>query len=373
MRVMWLGTYERDYPRARVLVQGLREIGVEVVERHRAVWERDRHKAGAFLRPLPLARAGGRYAAAWAGLAVDAARERGVDAVVAGYPAQPDALPAWLAARAHRAPLVADMMISLADTLGGDRALAGRGAARLLSGADRATLRLADLVMADTAAGADWLAARFGVARGRIVVVPVGAEPERFPPAPPPAGPPTALFYGKLAPLHGVATVLEAARRPEAPPVRLIGDGQLGGWLAGELERDRPAGLTWERWVPYERLGDEVAGAAICLGVFGASEKAARVVPNKVWQAMAAGRPVVTADTPAAREELEDGRTALLVPAGDAGALAGALARLAGDRGLRERMGRAAREAYRRRGAPAAVATHLRDALEARAALTCRS
>lgn len=369
MRVMWLGTYERAYPRSRVLVEGLRELGVEVVEHHRPVWERERHKAGAFLRPVPLARAAGRLAAAWAGLAVDAGRERGVDAVVAGYPAQPDAVPAWVAARAHRAPLVADMMISLSDTLAGDRALAGRGAGAVLSGVDRMTLRLADLVMADTRADASWLAERFGVPAERLVVVPVGAEPERFPAVPEPAGPPTVLFYGKLAPLHGVATVLEAARRPGAPPVRLIGDGQLGPWLAGELARDRPPGLTWERWVPYERLGAEVGRAAVCLGIFGTSDKAARVVPNKVWQAMAAGRPVVTADTPAVREELEDGRTALLVPPGDPDALAAALGRLAGDRALRARMGAAARAAYLERGAPRAAAARLHEALVARASL----
>ena len=132
--------------------------------------------------------------------------------------------------------------------------------------------------------------------------------------------------------------MLEAARRPGAPPVRLIGDGQLGGWLAGELARDRPPGLTWERWVPYEALGAEVGRAAICLGVFGESAKAARVVPNKVWQAMAVGRPVVTADTPAVREVLEDGRTAVLVPAGDSG-----------------RAGRGAGAAGRRRGAAGAA------------------
>jgi glycosyltransferase involved in cell wall biosynthesis len=361
---MWLGTYERDYPRARVLIRGLPEVGVEVVERHRPVWERERHKAGAFLRPLPLARAGGRFAAAWAALAAEGAREPDVDAVVAGYPAQPDALPAWCVARARRVPLVVDMMISLSDTLAGDRGRAGRLAEAALAGIDRATLRAGDLIVADTAAGADWLAERFAVPRSRLAVVPVGAEPDRFPPLPAPGGPPTALFYGKLAPLHGVATVLEAARRPGAPRLRLIGDGQLGAWLAGELARDRPPGLSWERWVPYESLGAEVGRAAVCLGVFGESAKAARVVPNKVWQAMAAGRPVVTADTPAVREVLHDGRSALLVPPGDPDALGDALARLAADPALRERIGAAGRAAYLERGAPAAVAARLRDALE---------
>jgi glycosyltransferase involved in cell wall biosynthesis len=363
VKVMWLGTYERDYPRGRVLIDGLRETGVDVVERHRPVWERERHKAGAFLRPLPLARTLGRFAGAWGALAVDGAREPAVDAIVAGYPAQPDALPAWCVARARRVPLVVDMMISLADTLGGDRGRAGRLTASALAGVDRATAHAADLVVADTAAGADWLAERFAVPRARVAVVPVGAEPARFPSLPPPNGPPVALFYGKLAPLHGVATVIAAARRPGVPPVRLIGDGQLGGWLAGELASDRPPGLTWERWVPYEALGAEVGRAAICLGIFGESAKAARVVPNKVWQAMAAGRPVVTADTPAVREVLEDGRTALLVPAGDPDALAAALARLAGDAALRARLGAAARAVYLERGTPAAVAGRLSDAL----------
>jgi glycosyltransferase involved in cell wall biosynthesis len=80
--------------------------------------------------------------------------------------------------------------------------------------------------------------------------------------------------------------------------------------------------------------------------VFGGSEKAARVVPNKVYHAMSVGRPVITADTPAAREVLEDGRTALLVPAGDAPALAAAMRRLDEDAELRSRLGAAARERF---------------------------
>ncbi len=366
MRVLWIGTYESDYPRTRVLITGLRELGVEVVEHHRPVLERHVHKLGGGMRPLALAGTAARWLAAWTMLPFSAARMGQVDAVVAGYLAQPDVIPAWAVARAKRAPLVVDMMISLSDTLAGDRGVAGRGVGQVLAGVDRTTLRLADIVLVDTAANGRFFVERFGVPSDRIVVAPVGAESERFPAAPPPSGPPTALFYGKLSPLHGLATVLEAARMPGVPPVRLIGDGQLGGWLRDELDRDRPPDLRWDPWVPYPALAGEIADAAICLGVFGTSDKAARVVPNKVWQAMAVGRPVVTADTPGIREAVQDGETGLLVPPGDAAALAEALRTLAGDVALRERMGAAARAAYLHAGAPAVAAAPLRDAIEAR-------
>lgn len=359
----WVGTYERDYPRNRVLIEGLRQRGVTVREHHRPVWESAEHKAG--LAPRALVGMAGRAGLGWARVAAEVARGGPLDVVVAGYPAQPDAVPAWLVARARRAVLVADMMISLADTLAGDRAVAGRRMGRLLAGLDRTALRLADLVLCDTRAHAEFFHGRFGVPRTKLVVAAVGAEPAHFPPAPPEAAatPPHVLFYGKLSPLHGLETVLEAARVAGVPPVHIVGDGQQGPWLAEQLAADRPPGMEWERWVPYPQLAARIARSAVCLGVFGRSEKAARVVPNKVWQAMAVGRPVVTADTPGVREVLVHGESALLVPPGDARALAGALRLLAGDPELRLRLGAGARTAYERRGAPAAAAAPLHDAL----------
>ena len=62
------------------------------------------------------------------------------------------------------------------------------------------------------------------------------------------------------------------------------------------------------------------------------------MVPNKVFDALACQRPVVTADTPAARECLLHGRDAWLCRAGDADALAEAIATLKADPGLRGRL-----------------------------------
>jgi len=361
-----VGTYERDYPRTRVLVEGLCALGVQVSERHRAVWERTTHKAGGFLSPVSLAKAGASYAGAWAGLAVERHPDGHPDAVIAGYPAQPDAVPAWVVAKRHRALLVVDMMISLTDTLAGDRGRVGRTGGAVLAGIDRTTLRVADIVLCDTRANAEFMTSRFGVSPSRLVVAPVGAEPDAFPPTPQPDGPAQVLWYGKLSPMHGLDVILDAARRPGVPPIRLVGTGQLDEWLADEIRRDSPPHLTHVPWVPYAQLSGEVATSAVVLGVFGRSDKASRVIPNKVFQAMAAARPVVTADTPGIREALVHGESGWLVPAGDPEALAEALCTLAADPALRARLGAGARERYEEIGTPEAAARPLADAIGAR-------
>lgn len=337
-----------------MLVTGLRANGVDVVERHRAVWERTRHKAGSFLG-VALVAAVPRWAMAWVSLMRDVRDVGPVDAVVAGYPAQADALPARLVAWRLRAPLVVDAMVSLADTFSGDRRRGGRLLGTLFAAVDRLMLRVASVVMVDTSAHADFFSRRFGVASYRIIVVPVGAEVDHFPRAEPRGGQ-CALFYGKLAPLHGVETVLTAAVERGVPRIRLIGSGQLSAALKGQIGRARASGLEHVEWVEYEALGAEIAGAAICLGIFGTGEKAARVIPNKVFQAMAVGRPVITGDTPAIRDAIRDGVEGILVPPGDAPALARAMRRLAADPPLAATLGANAHARFLEIGHPAAVA-----------------
>ena len=66
-------------------------------------------------------------------------------------------------------------------------------------------------------------------------------------------------------------------------------------------------------------------------------------LPNVVLEAMASGRPVVASDVGAVSSAVVDGRTGVLVPPGDAHALAGALEFLADQPDMRERLGREAR------------------------------
>jgi glycosyltransferase involved in cell wall biosynthesis len=117
--------------------------------------------------------------------------------------------------------------------------------------------------------------------------------------------------------------------------------------------------VSWRDDVPLAALPGELARAAVVLGVFGAGRKAGMVVPNKVWQAAAAGRPLVTRDGPALREVLTPGEHCLACPPADPDALALAVRRLLDDPAEAERLGRAARAAVLERFAPARQAARL--------------
>jgi len=88
------------------------------------------------------------------------------------------------------------------------------------------------------------------------------------------------------------------------------------------------------------------------------------VIPNKAFQALACGAPLVTGDTRAARELLRDGESALLVPPGEPAALAAAVRRLAEDDALSRRIGANGLAVYRERASEAVLGRRWRELVE---------
>jgi glycosyltransferase involved in cell wall biosynthesis len=356
VRVLYVGTYERDYPRNAQVISCLRRAGVEVVEHHVSVWEGRRHKWS--LGPAAVAR----LAAAQVRVLAGGRRVRGrFDVAIVGYPGHFDLPVARLLTRGR--PLVFNPLVSLHETLVEDRArfAAGSSAARVLRGLDRFALRRADLVVADTEQSARSLATLGGLPAERVAVCFVGAEERVFTPGW--RAPETfhALFVGKLIPLHGLETILASARLAPETTFRIVGSGQLDALL-----RDRPPNVEWIDWLEYEQLPAALHGAGCALGIFGTSGKASRVIPNKAFQALACGVPLVTADTPAARELLADGDSALLVPPGDPEALADALRRVMTDPELAQRLAAGGHAAYREHASEDVLGARWRALIESR-------
>jgi glycosyltransferase involved in cell wall biosynthesis len=368
--VAYFGTYDPAYPRNAVLITGLRALGVEVLEFQASL---PPLTAAQMATPGGAARLALGVVEAHARLFAQHRRRLEIDAVVVGYPGHFLVPFGRLLAAFRHTRLVFDPLVSLWDTFAGDRSLVAAGGwkAGAVRAVDRAAFALPSLVLADTWAHAAYYEAEFALPRAKLVVVPVGAlpAPRATGGARPldPVAPLTVFQYGKWSPLHGAESVLAAAELLRGEPFRFVlaGEGQLSVALRGEIARRGLTNVEWLGALAPAELRSQTLAADVCLGVFGDSDKAARVIPNKVYDALACGRPVVTAGTPGARELLHDGEDVLLVPAADGEALAAALRRLlVFDE--RARLGAAALALYRRSLTPPLIAGGLLAALEAR-------
>lgn len=334
MRVIFWGTYDTGKPRTRILREAIRNVGIELEEIHAPVWAgvEDKSQVQDLSSRLRLLLG---WVLAYPALIVRLARARKPDLILVGYPGIVDVFVAWPIARLRGVPLAWDVFLSAYDTIVEDRRLLVRSgiAARLLRWIERAALHRVDVMFMDTHAHARRVESLFDLEPGRCDRVWVGVEDRHFTkaaaPAPKAAAEPMrVLFYGQFIPLHGIGTIIEAAAllRDEAVEWTLVGRGQEAARIRAQLTAARLPRVHWIDWVEYAELGQWIAGADLCLGIFGTSGKAASVIPNKVFQIVAAGKPLVTRDSPAIRELLAPSTPCTyLVPAGDAAALGAAV------------------------------------------------
>jgi len=363
LHVLRWGTYDGSKPRTRILREGLRAVGATLHDCHAPVWEgiEDKSQVTGRLRRLRLLL---RWLTRYPGLVWRFLRAPRPDVVLVGFPGVLDMIVVAPLARLRGVPVAWDMFMSVYDTLVLDRRLIDPASlrARLLRGLESFAIRRADVVFLDTEAHARRIESLYGLSARHCAAVWVGAEIEHFrlsesaaPAGQAPGGPLKVLFYGQFIPLHGIDTIVAAARLMNDDDVEwtLIGRGQESDSIRRMLQETPLPKLRWIEWVDYADLKHWIGEADVCLGIFGTSGKAASVIPNKVFQIVAAGRPLITRDSPAIRELLEpDPPCVHLVRAGDARALVDAVRDHAG-RAASARPGRCHAALARRIGAPA--------------------
>jgi colanic acid/amylovoran biosynthesis glycosyltransferase len=184
------------------------------------------------------------------------------------------------------------------------------------------------------------VAARRGVPEAKLIVLPIGVE---VPDAPPPSPhlPSYHLFVGRFVEKKGIAVIAAAVRRRRAAgdttKVVFVGDGPLRPVLEA-LANDVP-GIELAGWLPPDAVRARMAGAwSLLVPSVIASNGDAEGLPSVVPEAMAQGCAVIGSDEGGIAEVIRHDATGLLVPPGDASALADAMRRV-GDPALRNRLG----------------------------------
>jgi glycosyltransferase involved in cell wall biosynthesis/protein-L-isoaspartate O-methyltransferase len=363
--MLMVGTFDPLFGRNRQLRRLATMLGWQVSVRSVSAWGDDKVAAASRGRALTALRAAAAYVRLVGVLLAAAVPGRRPRVVLIPHPSQIDAVVVGSLCKVFRLPLVIDYFVSLHETMVTDRGLVGERSpiAAALRRCDAWAARLADAVITDTPDDADAFSAATKTPRAKWHVVWVGADPAIFIERPDVAVEPrSVLFYGTYIPLQGIEHIVRASlSMPRDWRVRLVGSGQLRPDIE-RLVTELGARVEIVDQVPETDLPALIASSMVCLGVFGSGDKTRRVIPNKVLQCMAVGRPIVTGDTPAAATL---GAAVERVPVGDPAAIAAAVSRLIDDPVRRESLARRARRTFVDRFDDAAVAPLLERALAA--------
>ena len=257
--------------------------------------------------------------------------KHGYDALLVNFPGYYLMPLAWWLTRFPRKKLMFDAFISVSDTMVSDRKKVSwlNPLAWLYYVADIVSCHLADEVLIDTEAHKAFFAKQFFLKPSRIRVEYVGSREDLFHPGPKedllPKGKFNIVFIGSYIPLQGIEYILHAAnilRDRTHMHFTLIGSGQTYAAMQALAQKLQLENVTFLPFQPIETLPSYLRSCDIALGIFGTSDKANRVIPHKVYDAVACGVPVITAKNLAIGEQFTDGKEVHLCNPGDADSLA---------------------------------------------------
>lgn len=348
MKIVYFGTFStaEGYPRNDVVAAAIEAAGSSIINCRRDAWGDAASRAREAKSFLAAAARLMKLLAAWSSLAVEYLfRVPDHDLILVGYPGHLDVFIAKILGSIRRKPVVLDAFLSLHEAIVDDRKIAAPRSikAKMLKFLDWAGCAAADAVLIDTASHIDYYRDVIGAKPEKFISVFVGAVEKYFHPVVP--SPPQIsgeiLFFGSFLPLHGADVIVGAAGiLKDCGDIKftMIGDGpewnrckQLADSIGAKIDFIR-------EWVSYPDLADRIARSEICLGIFSDGPKASRVIPCKVFNVLAMGKPLITADTAAVKGALENGKHALLVAPGDPAALADAILELHRDEAERKKI-----------------------------------
>ena len=376
MRVCYFGTYSTGpgYPRNRMIIRGLRENGVEVIECHRELWRSATDKVKA-AKGFPYnIRSIFVLSITYLILIIKFFRIGNYDLLIVGYAGHLDIFLARILNIIKQRPLIFDVFLSLYDTIVHDRRLIKPDSlrAKILWLIDKYSCILADMILLDTHEHIDYFVREFGLPRHKFVRVFVGEDDKIFRPVKRSIKNNhfEVLFFGTYITLHGIEYIIKAAKELETEQgihFTLIGTGPLYeemNALAKRLDLNNIDLI--DRWMDYDELVVYISNADICLGIFGGTEKAKRVIPCKVYDCMAMGKPLITGDSLAARELLVDKENAILCEMEDPMAITNSILLLKKDKELLNKIGKNALSIYKDYASPLAIGKSVLDGLQTR-------
>ncbi len=280
---------------------------------------------------------------------------------------------AWLLARLKGAPFlleVRDLWPAFAIAVG---VLQNKLLIRLSEWLERFLYRHADQVMVNSPGYLDHVRDR---GAKKVTLIPNGADPEMFDPKADGqsfrekhglSNAFVALYAGAHGMSNDLGVLLDAAehlKNHTAIQIVLLGAGKEKARLMAEAEKRQIDNVHFIAPVPKLEMKTALAAADACIAILKPIELYKTTYPNKVFDYMAAGRPVILAIDGVVRQVVEEARAGLAVAPGNPLALAEALQKCASNLEKCRKMGMNGRHYIEARFSRAALADQFTALLE---------
>ncbi|MBN1894868.1 glycosyltransferase [bacterium] len=320
IRICYIAGREQEYVRTRTMLKALRKAGFEVGTCIPPD-KRFRHYPRLLFRFL--------------------VQKRGCDGVIVGFYG---ALLMPFVRLFSRKPVLFDIHSGTHETmLDWERAKPRSWKSRFFAWMDHWTMNLANRIIIESREHIRIWSERYRVPAGKFEQVFLSADDEVIKPVPVKrrCGDRFLVhFHGEYAPFHGVDVILRAAHllRDEPVAFQIIG---FGTTYESDMALAESLGLNncrFIRWVPYENLAEALCRADVCLGFFADRPRAHEVFTNKVIEAIAVKKPLITMRSKAVGELLSHGESVFFVEPGDPRSLADGILRLMKDPELSRRI-----------------------------------
>lgn len=278
------------------------------------------------------------------------------DVIIATSPQLLVALSGWWLAFAREIPFVFEVRDLWPESLtavgvGNEHSLLHRSLRKLAG----FLYERADLIVVVTPAFGEYLMEHWHVPAEKIAVVENGVETELFSPQPNPAncalrrelgaeGKFLVCYVGTMGMAHGLETLLDAAAQllTHGPDVLflLIGEGAEKSRIRSLAESRRLTNVRFLDQQPRERIPAFISASDACVVLLKKTDVFKTVIPTKMLEFMSCARPVVVGVAGQAQQIVEEANAGIVIEPENAGALARAITRLAGEPTLRVELGR---------------------------------
>lgn len=322
MTICYFGIYNKNYPRNQVLIAGLKQNGIKVLECNS-------RKKGII-----------KYFSLWY---QHSKIKNKYDVMVVGFLGQKIIK---FAKKLTSKPVVLDAFVSQYLSNIYDRRLYSQWSfkAKKIRKLEQQACELADLILLDTQAQIKYFIDRYNINKEKFIRIFVGAnnkvyfkqkqiqKSDKF----------IIYWHGYIVPFYAVKTVVQVAeilKDHSNIEFRIVTrKGNQSEKIKQQAKDLNLKNIKFYCEKSFSGLAKFINSADVCLGIFGNNQKAKVVIPNKIYEAIACAKPVITANHKVINELFTDDKNIILVKPENPQDLADKILKLKNNKNLRQKI-----------------------------------